>query len=158
MSCYFAASPSKWEECISLLCWCWDWSIMTFFGQWDRGGSCSVLVWSQGLRKHHAFQLYPCTKDIIHEKNMPLVVSKGDRSCDCIRVRQPGKESLGWQNSVELWSVPGVSSAAGGSWVDCFYGRVFTMSSCPCCPPKSFGPGLPWFWATWYPLGKLPSA
>ena len=61
------------------------------------------------------FQLYLCTEDVIHEKNMPLVVSKEDRSCDCIRVRQHGKESLGRQNSVELWSVPGVSSAAGGS-------------------------------------------
>lgn len=68
---------------------------MTFFGQWDRARSCSMLVWSQGFRKHHAFQLYPCTKDVIHEKNMPLVVSKEDRSCDCLRVRQHGKESLG---------------------------------------------------------------
>lgn len=48
------------------------------------------------------FHLYPCTKDVIHEKNMPLVVSKEDRSCDCIKVRQHGKEGMGWQNSVEL--------------------------------------------------------
>ena len=73
------------------------------------------------------FQLYLCTEDVIHEKNMPLVVSKEDRSCDCIRVRQHGKESLGRQNSVELW---------GPEWI------VFMAGSSLCLPALVVHPSL----------------